>query len=119
MILNTCKTTFINTNELTLAIPLSVKFSNSDNNNSTSSKIAEFLIKSDNESDNKDESNNYKKSINFEYNIAVFDEEKDIQNDYNTNYEEAEPKDFISNNSKDVANNLIQKLFTCVFVNDS
>ncbi|CAG8646066.1 14430_t:CDS:2, partial [Racocetra fulgida] len=85
-----------------------LRTSNNDNNNSTSPKIAESPIESDNESDNV-ENNNYKESFNFEYDIAMSD--KDIQSDNNANYVDAEPKDFVSNNSKDVVNNPIQKLF--------
>ncbi|CAG8821955.1 15092_t:CDS:1, partial [Cetraspora pellucida] len=53
-----------------------------DNDNSTLLEIAEFLIKSDNESNNKfnnkNKSNNYKKNTNFEYNIDISYKEKNI-----------------------------------------
>ncbi|CAG8840498.1 3162_t:CDS:2, partial [Gigaspora margarita] len=55
---------------------------------------------SDNETDNKDENKIMKESNN-------------------TDYEDAQPKDFISNNSKEMVNNPIQKLFICIFVNNS
>ncbi|CAG8784124.1 18704_t:CDS:1, partial [Racocetra fulgida] len=47
---------------------------NNDNDNSTSSKIVKSLIKSDNEFDDV-KNNNYEESFNFEYDIAISDED--------------------------------------------
>ncbi|CAG8809044.1 33250_t:CDS:1, partial [Racocetra persica] len=47
---------------------------NNDNNNSTSLEIAKYPIESDNKSDDI-ENNNYEESFNFEYDIAISDED--------------------------------------------
>lgn len=102
-ILYTCGTSFKNTNELTLA---NRYLDNNDN------AILPEIVESPIESDNEDGNDDVEKSPNFEYDIAISDEE-DNQSDHDT----VEPRNFDS--SEDAISDLIQKLFTHIFVNDS
>ncbi|CAG8761925.1 15505_t:CDS:2, partial [Cetraspora pellucida] len=86
--------------------------------NNTTSKITKSSIEYDD-----DESNDYEKSIDFDDIVVSEEEDQGDQEEDRGNQSDQDDTntkpDFVDDNIKDVISDLVQELFTRIFVNDS